>query len=87
MRDCVDEPTSIPLPEKNKSNENPLFPVDNSCVNNMRDCVDERTVLQDVHYNEGKNVEPTKDNHRSSRQKKNLLKKMMIFYGIKASKK
>jgi len=33
--------TSIPLPEKNKCKENPVFPVINSCVNNMRDCVDE----------------------------------------------
>ena len=43
--------TSIPLPEKNKCNENPVFPAINNCVNNMRECVDERTVLQDDHCN------------------------------------
>ena len=55
---------------KNKCNENPVFPAINSCVNNMRDFVDERTVLQDDHCNEAKNNEPAKDNLRSSRQKK-----------------
>jgi hypothetical protein len=62
--------TSITLPQKNKCNENPAFPAVNSCVNNMRDCADERTVLQDDHCNEAKNNEPAKDNLRSSRQKK-----------------
>jgi len=58
--------TSTALPEKNKCNENPAFPAVNSCVNNVRDCVDERTVLQDDHCNEAKNNDSAKDNLRSS---------------------
>jgi len=78
--------TPIPLPEKNKYNENPVSPADNSCVNNLRDCVHERPVLQNDRCNEAKNNEPAKDNLRSSRQKK-PSDKNEIFYGIKASKK
>jgi hypothetical protein len=62
----------IPLPEKNKCHENPVFPANNSCDNNTRICVaqDEVTVCQEVNLNVAISNEPAKCNLRASRPKK-----------------
>jgi len=67
----------IPLPEKNKCYENPVFPANNSCDNNMMICVaqEETTVYQEVHFNVAISNEPAKCNLRSSRPKKPSDKK------------
>jgi len=67
----------IPLPEKNKSLENPVFPANNSCDNNTRICVaqGDTTVCQEVNLNVAISNEPAKCNLRASRPKKPLDKR------------
>ena len=62
----------IPLPEKNKSLENPVFPTNNSCDNNLRICVaqGDTTLCQEVKLNVAISNEPAKCNLRASRPKK-----------------
>jgi hypothetical protein len=67
----------IPLPEKNKCVENPVFPANNSCDNNTTICAaqDEVTVCQEVNLNVAISNEPAKCNLRASRPKKPFDKK------------
>jgi len=62
----------IPLPEKNKSLENPVFPANNSCDNNMRICVaqSDTTACHEVNLSVAISNEPAKCNLRASRPKK-----------------
>ena len=74
----------IPLPEKNKSLENPVFPANNSCDNNTRICEaqGDTTVCQEVNLNVAISNEPAKCNLWASRPK-TPFDKREDFYGIK----
>jgi len=67
----------IPLPEKNKSLENPVFPANNSCDINTGIGVaqGDTTVCQEVNLNVAISNEPVKCNLRASRPKKPLDKR------------
>ena len=71
----------IPLAEKNKCYENPVFPAYNSCDKNTI-CIaqEETTVHQEVDLNVAVSNEPSKCNRRASGTK-NLIKRM-IFYAF-----
>jgi hypothetical protein len=77
---------AIHLPWRNKCDENSILLVDDSCANNMINCIaeGERTVFQEMHYNIAECNEPAKCNLRSSWWGGgDFLIKEMIFYGFK----